>query len=115
MNFRILRMKNPAPAVLAAGMLGFAALSACTSAAPKCATPAACAEEAGMADKISAALRAAPGIEFNEVHVQYRNGVVYLYGLVATRPERTEIERIATETSGGKKVVNSIEVRGGRY
>ncbi len=113
MNFRILHMKNLAPAVLAAGMLGIGAiLSGCAS-APKC-TTAACADEAGMADKISAALRSAPGIEFNEVRVQYRNGVVYLYGLVATRPERDEIERIATETSGGKKVVNSIEVRG-RY
>jgi BON domain-containing protein len=114
MNFRILRMKNLAPVVLTASVLGiFATLSGCAS-APTCATPAACADEAGMADKISAALRSAPGIEFNEVHVQYRNGVVYLYGLVATRPERTEIERIASESSGGKKVVNSIEVRG-RY
>lgn len=113
MNFRILRMKNPAPAVLAAGTISlFAMLSACVS-SPPCAG-AACAADAGMADKITAALRNAPGIEFTEVRVQYRNGVVYLYGLVATRPERDDIERIATETSGGKKVVNSIEVRG-RY
>jgi|GEM_PF-3093358 len=113
MNSRILRVKHLARRLLAAGLLGlFAALCGCAS-TPPCHT-AACTEDAGMADKISAALRAAPGVDFSEIHVQYRNGTVYLSGLVATRPQKDEIERIARETSGGKPVVNSIEMRGGR-
>ncbi len=71
--------------------------------------------DAAIADKIESALRTAPGIEFWQVRVQYIHDTVYLYGLVVTTPERTDIEHIASTVSGGKKVVNSIEVRGYRY
>jgi osmotically-inducible protein OsmY len=95
------------------------ALAAAVACAPlrpvdKCATTG-CRNDAAMADKISAALRDRPGIEFWEVRVQYLDDIVYLYGLVATTPERIDIEQIARETSGGKKVVNSIEIRGDRH
>jgi osmotically-inducible protein OsmY len=99
--------------MLAAGILAVSAILAGCASTPKC-TTAACADEAGMADKITKALRDTPGIEYYSVSVQYRNGVVYLYGIVSTTPQRADIERIASETSGGKKVVNSIEARG-RY
>jgi osmotically-inducible protein OsmY len=71
--------------------------------------------DAALADKIESALRTAPGIEFWQVRVQYIHDTVYLYGLVETTPERTDIEHIASTVSGGKRVVNSISVRGYRH
>jgi len=43
--------------------------------------------------------------------VQTIGGVVYLYGLVDTNPERATIESLARGIGGVKRVVNSIEVR----
>lgn len=110
------RTRNSARiARLACALAASVALSACAPMQPagKC-DAAGCPNDAAMVDKITTALRAAPGIEFWSVDVQYRNDVVYLYGLVATSPERSDIEQIARGASGGKKVVNSIEVRGAR-
>jgi len=96
-------------------------LSACATSRPgdACAGSA-CGSDAAAIDKrvveqIMTTLRNRPGIEFWEIQVQAHDDAVYLYGLVATTPERIDIEQIARDTSGGRKIVNSIEVRGERH
>jgi hypothetical protein len=113
MNTRALDPKPPIRAiVLAVALAGLVACVA-TPRPDRCATP--CAADAAVVERINAALRERPGIEFWQVRVQHIDDVVYLYGLVETTPERTDIEHIARTASGGRKVVNSIEIRGNRF
>jgi len=70
-----------------------------------------CPGDKQITTQVEAALRQTPGIGYWNVDVQSLDGVVYLHGLVDTNPERTRIEEVAAQASGGRKIVDSIEVR----
>lgn len=93
-----------------------AQLSACTAydAYRKCGFEG-CPGDKEITEQVEAALRATPGISFWDIQVQSLDHVVYLYGLVDTDPQRLTIEEVASRASGGKKVVNSISIRGNVY
>jgi hypothetical protein len=109
-----MKQRNACAGIFATPFVALIALSGCavTRVSQHC-DGLRCADTA-LTDKIETSLRAAPGIEFWQVRVQDIHGVTYLYGLVETYSERIDIERIAFDVSGGRKIVNSIEVRG-RY
>lgn len=49
-------------------------------------------------------------VKSRDISVETNEGVVYLTGRVQTTEERSEAERIASQTDGVKKVVNNIKV-----
>ncbi len=88
-------------------------LSACTAfeAYRKCGLSG-CPGDREIAAQVAAALRTTPGISYWDIQVQSLDHIVYLSGLVDTDPERITVEQVAFSASGGKKVVDSIAVRG---
>jgi osmotically-inducible protein OsmY len=87
-------------------------LSACSALQTYEKCGAGCPGDAQVTTQVTDALRNRPAIEFWNVNAQCLDGVVYLYGIVDTYLERSVIEQISVDASGGKKVVNSIAVRG---
>ncbi|MBN8886189.1 MAG: BON domain-containing protein [Rudaea sp.] len=70
-----------------------------------------CPGDEQIAAQVNEALLNTPGISYWTIDVQSLDHVVYLHGLVDTNPERAKVEEIAFQASGGKKIVDSIELR----
>ena len=70
-----------------------------------------CAGDAEITKALNTRIYDRPQFATADIRVQTIGGVVYLYGLVDTNPERATIESLARGIAGVKRVVNSIEVR----
>lgn len=102
-------MRNGKPLLLASTLLLAAALQGCISSS-QC-TSAECQGDAKITADVKEHLKAyrelgAP----NRVDVQTRAGVVYLTGQVTTDLQRDTAQRVAEQTPGVGKVVNSISL-----
>jgi osmotically-inducible protein OsmY len=103
---------NKSAALLASYLL-LMQLSACTTydAYRKCGFSG-CPGDREIAAQVVTAIHTTPGISYWDIQVQSLDHVVYLSGLVDTDPERITVEQVAAQASGGKKVIDSIAVRG---
>jgi hyperosmotically inducible protein len=72
--------------------------------------PAAQADDAVTATRVTSRLTADPDTDKHEIDVDVLNDVVTLRGIVETEAERDEAERIAAETRGVARVRNLIEL-----
>jgi len=96
-------------APFAAAILLTLALAACAT-ARKCGTTD-CPPDDRITDQVRTAIFQRPELAGLDIRVQTKGGVVYLYGLVDTRPQKSTVESLARETPGVTRVVNSIEIR----
>jgi osmotically-inducible protein OsmY len=56
-----------------------------------------------------------PALLADHLKVRSENGVIYLYGLVATYVEYVDVEKLAKATPGVKQVVNATSVDNSRF
>lgn len=70
-----------------------------------------CPGDKKISSDVESALEKHLDIETSSIQVQTLDGVVYLYGLVATDLERSIIETLASNTPGVTHVVDSIGIR----
>ena len=56
-----------------------------------------------------------PALLADHLKVRSENGVIYLYGLVATYVEFVDVEKLAKATPGVKQVVNATTVDNSRF
>lgn len=90
-------------------LLALAALGGCAGMG-KCNDPA-CAHDAELTASVKSAIFADSSMRApNSITVQTINGVVYLYGTVATGLQREQAESYARGVKGVGEVVNSITV-----
>ena len=95
-----------AASLLATLMVLTAPLSGCVS--TKC-TTAACAADAKITANVQALLAQRRDLGgTNQIHVDTRDGVVYLSGQVTTDLQREEAEDVARRAADVSKVVNNI-------
>jgi osmotically-inducible protein OsmY len=93
-------------------LIAASALSACALLPSR--SSATRAVDRGTSLAVEKVLRQYPSLQgANSVRVQTMNGVVYLYGQVATDLERLSAEQAALSVNGVARVVNSIGVEYG--
>ncbi|HKD54474.1 MAG TPA: BON domain-containing protein [Steroidobacteraceae bacterium] len=98
----------PIRIVALALLLACGTLAGCAT-SDTCTPGAACTGDARMSEDVRAALALHPALAApNVVHVQTRNGTVYLTGQVATSLQRDEAEAAARTAPGVKHIVNNI-------
>ena len=66
-----------------------------------------------ITQNVKAAIAQQPALKADHVTVETRQGVVYLKGMVDTPVEKKDIEQVAMQTTGVKKVVNGTSVSKG--
>lgn len=93
-----------ASTVVGVGLLALAGFA--TSAVPKGARQ----PDSGLASTLRAALEADEQVRASQVEVEFREGVVYLTGLVDTEEERCAAGRVARRTAGIAGVENELTV-----
>jgi osmotically-inducible protein OsmY len=92
-------------------LLAAVALPGCSTLQTDCGAE--CEDDTRIAGDVLSVLRDDhPEIQLQDVSVECRRHVVYLYGLVDTDLERSIVEGAAANVSGVTSVVNSISVRG---
>jgi osmotically-inducible protein OsmY len=67
--------------------------------------------DTGITEQVRTAIYKHAEFAGDEISVQTRDGVVYLYGLVDTNVERDTAESIARAIPGVKRIVDSIKLR----
>jgi osmotically-inducible protein OsmY len=67
--------------------------------------------DANITETIRTAIYKRAELAGDDINVQTHEGVVYLYGLVDTNPERETVESIARAVPGVKRIVDSIKTR----
>jgi osmotically-inducible protein OsmY len=90
----------PLSLVVASALAGCAAFDRCASDS--------CREDTKITRNVQAQFTQRRDLEPNAIHVQTRNHVVYLSGLVSSGLEGYTAEEIASATPGVTRVVNSI-------
>lgn len=104
-------MRRPIPLRLVALTLLLAGSGLAGCATDKCTPGVPCTGDGKISEDVRAALAAHPGLAApNIVHVQTRNGIVYLTGQVATGLQRDTAEAAAKATPGVKHVVDNIAI-----
>ncbi|HMA50992.1 MAG TPA: BON domain-containing protein [Magnetospirillaceae bacterium] len=63
-----------------------------------------------ITQNVKAMIAQQPALKADRVTVETRQGVVYLKGMVDTAAEKKDLESVAMQTSGVKKVVNGTTV-----
>ena len=67
-------------------------------------------DDKAITTNIQAKLFNDPILKTRDIHVDSRNGVVTVSGMVSTDLEKAAVERIATQEEGVKNVVNTLSV-----
>ena len=67
-------------------------------------------EDATITSQVKSAIAQNSALKADRVTVETRGGVVYLKGKVDTAMEQKELESVAMQTTGVKKVVNNTTV-----
>ena len=102
-----------AVSLLAAALVLAAPLGGCVSS--KC-TTAACESDAKTTADVQALIAQRRDLgPPNQIHVQTRDGIVYLSGQVATDLQRRSAEDITRQAAGVSKVVNNIALMYGGW
>lgn len=63
-----------------------------------------------ITQNVKALIAQQPALKADRVTVETRQGVVYLKGMVDTPAEKKDLESVALQTTGVKKVVNGTTV-----
>lgn len=67
-------------------------------------------QDATITSNVKTAIAHRPALKADRVTVETRSGVVYLKGMVDTAVEQKDLETLAMQTTGVKKVVNNTTV-----
>ncbi len=70
----------------------------------------ACVEDERVSADVENTLHAHPAFRMGNIHVQAKDGIVYLSGLVDTESEQMDAASIAGDVPGVRKVVNNLGV-----
>ena len=68
------------------------------------------APDEAITSNVKMAIAQHPALKADRIRVETRSGVVYLKGFVDTPAEQKDIETLAMQTTGVKKVVNDTTV-----
>ncbi len=67
-------------------------------------------QDEAITSNVKMAIAQRPALKADRVTVETRGGVVYLKGFVDTNVEKKDIETLAMQTTGVKKVVNETTI-----